>query len=141
MITAYENLNAMEAAEQTGLNIFVKMLKEADLYETLESANDITVFAPDDHAFNRLEKFLLDTILKVANREKLVDIFKYHIIPGIMTADAIESVDNIEMLNGQKVDIFKKDSVIMINDAEIIEADIKVKNGIIHKINRVLLPE
>lgn len=141
MITTYENLNILEAASQAGFDIFLKAAKEANLDGVLESADNITVFAPDDNAFNKLEKFLLESILKVENKEKLGEILKYHIISSTMTADAIESVDNIEMMNGKKTEIFKKNGTLMINDAEITEPDIKVKNGIIHKINKVLLPE
>lgn len=140
MITEYENLTVTEAASKAGFNIFNKAIKEAKLDEFLESADFITIFAPDDEAFNKLEKFLLESLLKIENKEKLAEILKYHVVSSSMPAEAVESVDFIEMLNGKNAEIFKKNGSLMINDAEIKEPDIKIKNGVIHKINKVLMP-
>ncbi len=140
MITTYENLNILQALPQAGLNILLKAVKEANLDSVIESADNITVFAPDDNAFNKLEGFISESLLKPENKEKLADILKYHLVSSAMPADAVESIDSIEMMNGKKADIFRQNCTLMINDARITGADIKVKNGIIHKINKVLLP-
>jgi len=141
MITTYENLNILEAANQANFSIFLKAAKKAKLDGMLESADNITVFIPDDNAFNKLEKIFLEGLLKIGKENQLANILKYHIVSSNMPADAVQSVDSIEMMNGQKADIFRKNGTLMINDAEITEPDIKVKNGVIHKINKVLLPK
>lgn len=141
MVITYKNLNVLEALSQAGFNTLLKAVKYAKLDELLESAENITIFAPDNEAFNKLGPFILESLMKIGSEEELAEILKYHIISSTMPVDAVESVDSIKMMNGKKADIFKKNGILMVNDAEIIEPDIQVKNGVIHKINNVLLPE
>ncbi len=140
-IRTYENLNIAEAAKQAGFSILLEAIIKAGLAEALQSSENITVFAPDNDAFNELDKSLLENLLKPENKDKLVEILKYHVISGEMPSDAVVSLDEIEMMNGKTVEIFQRNGDVLINDARVIQPDIKTKNGIIHVIDKVLIPE
>ncbi|OGI04889.1 MAG: hypothetical protein A2Y25_07730 [Candidatus Melainabacteria bacterium GWF2_37_15] len=140
-VKTYENLNIAEAAYQSGFRTLIEAAKKAGLYDLLVSGQDITVFAPDDHAFNLIQTGVTGSFLKIESRERIADILKYHIVSHAMTSDQVVSVDDIEMMNGEMVEVFKRDHTILINNSRIIQPDIYAKNGIIHSIDKVLMPE
>ncbi len=140
-VKTYENFNIIEAAKQAGFGMLLKAAEKAGLLDYLETAEDITIFAPDDEAFNAIEKTVLEGLMMVQNQDKLADILKYHIISSKMPSEAVESLDDIEMMNGQKVEIFKRNGDLLVNEAKIIQPDIHTKNAIIHSIDKVLMPE
>lgn len=137
----YEKIEVTGALKEMGFDTLLKALKAADLMDALESAENITIFAPNNEAFEKLEKSVLQDLLKEENREKLSDILKYHVISSEIPSDTVVSFDSIEMMNGHDAEILKRNGSVLINDAEIIETDIKAKNGMIHVIDRVLMPE
>jgi len=141
MVKIYENLNIMEALLEAGLDELLMKMKDAGLLEMLESAENITIFAPTDEAFEEIREIFPKGFLNRADREKLANILKYHVISSVLPSEAVMSFDDIETMNGKKARIFTRDAATLINDAEIIETDIKTQNGIIHKINKVLIPE
>jgi|OM-RGC.v1.016729111 Secreted and surface protein containing fasciclin-like repeats len=116
----------------------VTALKAADLVETLSGDGPFTVFAPTDDAFAKLPEGTVEGLLE--DTEKLTDILTYHVVSGkVMAADAA-NLTSAEALNGKELTIDATDGV-MINDAEVIIADIEAANGVIHVIDTVLLPE
>jgi uncharacterized surface protein with fasciclin (FAS1) repeats len=117
--------------------------KAAGLVETLNTKGPFTVFAPTDEAFAKLPKGTVDGLLK--DVPKLTDILKYHVVNGAVPAADVAVHKNITTLQGQdvKVDAAKwhLHKNIKINDANIIKADVKADNGVIHVIDKVLMPK
>lgn len=117
--------------------------KAAGLVETLNNEGPFTVFAPTDEAFAKLPKGTVDGLLK--DVPKLTEILKYHVVNGAVTANEVAVHKNITTLQGQdlKVDAAKwhLHNNVKINDANIIKADVKADNGVIHVIDKVLMPK
>jgi uncharacterized surface protein with fasciclin (FAS1) repeats len=117
--------------------------KAAGLVETLNSEGPFTVFAPTDEAFAKLPKGTVEGLLK--DVPKLTEILKYHVVNGAVTANEVAVHKNITTLQGQdlKVDAAKwhLHNNVKINDANIIKADVKADNGVIHVIDKVLMPK
>ena len=124
------------------LTTLVKALQVAGLVETLKGAGPFTVFAPDDKAFSRLPAGQLDALL--ADPAKLKTILTYHVIPAsIMASDAMAmtSPTSPPTVQGGTLQVTRgRKGSLKVNDATVIKADIKASNGVIHIIDRVLMP-
>lgn len=116
----------------------VSLLKKADLVKALEGTGPFTVFAPTNEAFAAVPKADLDALL--ANPEKLKAVLLYHVVSGDITSDQIKP-GMVKTLSGQDVDITVKDGKVYVNNAEVVKADVKASNGVIHVVNQVLLPK
>ena len=116
-------------------------LKAAGLVETLKSKGPFTVFAPTDDAFKQLPAKTLKSLLKPNNKGKLSAVLTYHVVPGRVTARAAFGLENASTVNGQRLDIGRRDGRLVIDEATIISTDINCTNGVIHVIDRVLSPE
>ena len=116
----------------------VSLLKKADLVKALEGAGPFTVFAPTNEAFAAVPKADLDALL--ANPEKLKAVLLYHVVSGDITSDKIKP-GMVKTLSGKDVDITVKDGKVSVNNAEVVKADVKASNGVIHVVNQVLLPK
>ena len=99
----------------------------------------ITFTAPTNEAFAALPEGTVESLLLPENIEQLQDILKYHVVAGNALSSDLVSGD-IETLNGAVVTISVSDSGIVVNDANVISADIEASNGVIHVIDKVLLP-
>lgn len=110
-------------------------LKAAGLIETLKGDGPFTVFAPTDEAFAKLPAGTVENLLKPENKEKLVAILTYHVVPGKVMAGDLLSTTSAKTVNGQKAMIG-----LRVGDANVIKADIKASNGVIHVIDSVMLP-
>ena len=121
----------------------VAAVTAAKLVETLKSQGPFTVFAPTDEAFAKLPKGTVEGLLK--DIPKLTAILKYHVVEGAVPAADVVQHKNITTLQGQdlKVDAVKwhLHKNVKINDADIVKADITTDNGVIHVIDKVLLPK
>jgi uncharacterized surface protein with fasciclin (FAS1) repeats len=117
--------------------------KAAGLVETLNTKGPFTVFAPTDEAFAKLPEGTVEGLLK--DIPKLTEILKYHVVNGAVPAADVAVHKNITTLQGQdvKVDAAKwhLHKSVKINDANIIKADVKADNGVIHVIDKVLMPK
>lgn len=120
----------------------VAAVTAAKLVDTLKSKGPFTVFAPTDEAFAKLPKGTVEGLLK--DIPKLTAILKYHVVEGAVPAADVVQHKNITTLQGQdlKVDAVKwhLHKNVKINDADIVKADITTDNGVIHVIDKVLLP-
>jgi len=115
-------------------------LNAAGLVETLKGDGPFTVFAPTDDAFAKLPAGTVETLLKPENKDELVAILTYHVVPGkVMAADVVK-LDEAKTVNGKMVDIKVEGETVMVNNAKVTKADIVASNGSIHVINTVLLP-
>jgi transforming growth factor-beta-induced protein len=112
----------------------------AGLTETLLGRGPFTLFAPTDDAFSKLPGGTVQELLKPENREKLRTILTYHVIAGRVTAAQARSVNSAETVAGQSVRITTNGDQLRINDAVVRIADIPASNGIVHVIDRVLIP-
>lgn len=113
----------------------------AGLTETLVGRGPFTVFAPTDEAFKRLPNGTVADLLKPENREKLVTLLTYHVLPGRVTAAQARTVSNAETVAGQKVTLRDVDGELRVNNAVVRIADVPASNGLIHVIDRVLMPQ
>ncbi len=113
---------------------------EAGLAETLGSAGPFTVFAPTDDAFQKLPAGTVDELLQPANRQKLVNILKYHVVAGRVYDDQAVKAGNASTLLGQSVRVTVSEQGLAINDAKIVAKNMEASNGVIHAIDSVLLP-
>lgn len=113
-------------------------LEAAGLVEALKGEGPFTVFAPTDEAFAALPAGTVEGLLK--DPETLAEILKYHVVAGkVLAADAAQLTE-AETLQGTPIAISTKDGKVMINDAEVISADVMAQNGVVHVINKVILP-
>ena len=117
-------------------------LEAAGLVETLKGEGPFTVFAPTDEAFAKLDKALLDDLLKPENKDTLVAILTYHVVAGKVTAADVVKLTSAKTVQGEEITI-KVDSyagTVMVNDAKVTATDIMASNGVIHVIDTVILP-
>ncbi len=120
----------------------VAAVKAADLVDTLKGEGPFTVMAPTDEAFAKLPEGTLDSLLKPENKEKLVAILKYHVIPGKVLAADVVKLDgqDVKTAEGESAKICVKDGGVMINNAKVVKTDIACTHGVIHVIDTVILP-
>jgi len=116
-------------------------LEAAGLVETLKGEGPFTVFAPTDDAFAKLPAGTVENLLKPENREDLIAVLTYHVIPGeVMAADVVD-LDEAETINGQSLEISVAESKVMVDDETVVATDIVASNGVIHVIDSVVLPQ
>jgi len=141
--------NAVNSKDHTTL---VAAVKAAGLVPTLESKGPFTVFAPTNEAFDALPAGTVSTLLKPENKEKLTSILTYHVVPGKLSS--MDLMNMVKMNNGKATlktveggDLYvtSKGKNLMITDekgntAKITIADVNQSNGVIHVINKVLMP-
>ncbi len=130
--------NIIQVAQKAGdFKTLLTAVKVAGLTKTLESKGPFTVFAPTDEAFAALPKQALDGLLQ--NPKKLAQVLLYHVVSGrVMSTDLQD--ESVKTLNGADVTIKLTNSAVMVNDATVVKADVKASNGVIHVIDKVLLP-
>jgi len=115
-------------------------LQAADLVGTLKGDGPFTVFAPTDAAFAKLPAGTVESLLKPENKAKLTAILTYHVVPGAVKAEQVTRLDEAKTVNGAMVKVSTDDGKVMINDANVVKADIPASNGVIHVIDKVILP-
>lgn len=130
----------VETAERAKLRTLVAALQAADLAEALGGKGPFTVFAPTEEAFARLPEGQLALLLKPENKPLLQAILKYHVVPGELDAKHVVKAPYATTLNGQRVDIKVDDDGVTLDGARVLKTDIRCSNGIVHLIDRVILP-
>ena len=129
-------------AEQAGqFKTLLAAVSAAGLGGVLGDEGPFTVFAPTDDAFNALPPGTVETLLKPENRQKLVDILKYHVVSGRVYSDQAAQAIQAKTLLGQSVETSVSADGLRINDSLVIQADLETANGVIHVIDSVLLPK
>ena len=130
------------AAVATGnkdLSTLVAALTAADLVTTLEGAGPYTVFAPTDAAFADIQS-TVDTLLEPDKKTDLQQVLTYHVVPGTYTAADLTDGQKLKTVEGQDLTVSIKDGVVKVNDATVEATDITASNGVVHVINKVLVP-
>ncbi len=133
--------NIVETAVNAGkFKTLAAALKAADLVGALEGKGPFTVLAPTDEAFAKLPKGTVESLLKPENKNKLVAILTYHVIPAKAMASDVVTMSGAKSLNGQRIDIKVADSKVMVDGALVTATDIAASNGVIHVIDSVIMP-
>lgn len=119
----------------------VTAVTAAGLVETLKGDGPFTVFAPTDDAFAKLPAGTVEDLLKPENKEKLIAVLTYHVVPGkVMAGDIAGKELMVKTVQGSELTVNAKDGV-KIDAASVVQADIETSNGVIHVIDQVVLPK
>jgi uncharacterized surface protein with fasciclin (FAS1) repeats len=128
------------AASSPDHTTLVAAVKAADLVDVLTNAGPFTVFAPTNAAFDKLPKGTVEGLLEPAKKGDLRSILQYHVYVGVLNAENFEDGQSLGQVNGGRVTIGVKDGKVTVNNANIV-ASIPTSNGVIHVIDKVLLPQ
>ncbi|MEJ2509617.1 MAG: fasciclin domain-containing protein [Gammaproteobacteria bacterium] len=126
------------AASAGSFNTLVAAVKAAGLVDTLKGDGPFTVFAPTDEAFAKLPPGQLEALLK--DKAALTKVLTYHVVPGRVTSAQVVNLSSAKTVEGQSIRIAVADGV-KVDDANVIKTDILASNGVIHVIDRVILPD
>jgi uncharacterized surface protein with fasciclin (FAS1) repeats len=128
------------AAGDSRFDTLVSLVKEAGLARTLKRDGPFTVFAPTDRAFSKVPAETLEQLAQ--DREQLRAVLLYHVLGQKVRSGKLVKRDSVETLNGQSLRVHVDDNErVFVNDARVKVADVGAKNGVIHVINKVLIPE
>lgn len=128
------------AAGNEDFSTLVAAVKAAGLVETLKGEGPFTVFAPTNAAFAALPEGTVEGLLKPENKEKLVAILTYHVVAGkVMAADV--KAGEVPTVQGGKATVAITDGKVTIDGANVVKTDIAASNGVIHVIDKVILPK
>ena len=118
----------------------VAAVQAADLVPTLKSDGPFTVFAPTDEAFAKLPAGTVDSLLQPENKDQLVAVLTYHVVPGkLMSGDIAGRRGRVKTVQGGEL-AFDATSGVTVDNAKVVAADIEASNGVIHVIDSVVLP-
>lgn len=136
------DMDIVDTAVANGsFNTLVAAVQAAGLVDTLKGPGPFTVFAPTDEAFAALPAGTVDTLLKPENKDQLVAVLTYHVVPGkVMAADVSGKQMGVKTVNGQEAEVNGL-SGVTIDGATVVAADVEATNGVIHVIDAVILPE
>ena len=128
------------AVEAGSFTTLVAAVQAAGLEETLRGEGPFTVFAPTDEAFAALPEGTVESLLLEENRDQLVAVLTYHVLPGkVMSGDIAGQELSVATVEGSEVSVNATDGV-MVNGANVVTADIETSNGVIHVVDAVILP-
>jgi uncharacterized surface protein with fasciclin (FAS1) repeats len=131
------------AASNPQFSTLVGLVKKAGLVKALSAPGPVTVFAPTNAAFAKVPKATLDAL--AADRALLRSVLTYHVVKGAVPASKVLTLNNknVKTLNGETVTVRitgKKKKSVYVNNAKVLKVDLRASNGIVHSINRVLIP-
>jgi len=127
------------AVEAGSFTTLVAAVQAAGLVDTLKGPGPFTVFAPTDEAFAALPAGTVEDLLKPENKDKLVAVLTYHVVPGAVMSTDLTNGMKAATVQGGEVTIMTEGGV-KVNDANVVTADIAASNGVIHVIDAVILP-
>jgi uncharacterized surface protein with fasciclin (FAS1) repeats len=131
--------NIVQVAQAAGqFNTLIAAVQAAGLADTLTGAGPFTVFAPTDAAFAKIPQATLDALL--ADKAALTKVLTYHVLPGKVASSAITNGEESATVEGSDVTFTISGSVVKVNGATVVTADVQATNGVIHVIDAVLLP-
>ena len=134
-------MNIVETAVSNGsFKTLVAAVTAAGLVETLSGAGPFTVFAPVDDAFAALPAGTVESLVEPANKEKLTGILTYHVLAGKVLSTDLTDGMTATTVNGEEITIHLTGGKVLVNDAEVVIADVETDNGVIHAINKVIMP-
>ena len=128
------------AVNADGFDTLVAAVQAAGLVETLKGEGPFTVFAPTDDAFAALPEGTVDSLLQPENKDKLTAILTYHVVPGKVMSGDLSNGMTAATVEGSEVTIMTEGGV-MVDDANVVQPDIEASNGVIHVIDKVIMPD
>jgi uncharacterized surface protein with fasciclin (FAS1) repeats len=129
------------AVEAGQFKTLAAALGAAQLVDALKGEGPFTVFAPTDAAFAKLPAGTVENLLKPENRDKLKSILTYHVVPGRVTASEVVKMNSAKTVQGSHVRIATSGGKVMVDGATVVKTDIGASNGVIHVIDRVIMPK
>ena len=126
------------AAAAPQFSTLVSLVRKAGLVSTLSGRANYTVFAPTNAAFAKVPRRTLDALAR--DRAQLKAVLLYHVVRGKVPASKVVRLSSARTVNGASVRIAVRRGKVYVNDAQVTKPDIGASNGIVHQINRVLLP-
>ena len=139
-IAALPKTIAETAVNTPGLSTLVAALSAGELVEVFKGTDAFTVFAPTNDAFAAIQS-TVDMLLKPENKSKLQNVLKYHVVAGTFKAADLSDGQELTTLQGEKLKVAIKDGKVTIGGAEVVAADVAVSNGVVHVINKVVVPK
>ena len=136
--TAREGTIVQTAVAAGQFTTLVKLVTRAGLASTLEQPGPFTVFAPTDAAFKKVPTKTLATLFR--SKAKLRALLLYHVVPGEVTAADVVKLTSAKTLNGENVRIRVSGRNVFVGGAKVTKPDVPASNGVIHVVNRVLVP-
>ena len=131
----------VDTAVQAGtFKTLAAALGAADLVGALKGDGPFTVFAPTDEAFAKLPKATLESLLRPENKSQLAAILKYHVVSGNISSKQAVAAGSANTLEGSKVRFNIEDGRLRVSGANIVANDVRASNGVIHVIDKVLVP-
>lgn len=127
------------ATETESLSTLVAAVKAGELVETLQGEGPYTVFAPTNEAFDALPEGTLDDLLKPENKDKLVSILTYHVIPSKVMSTDLQDGATVATVNGAEVTISTAEGA-KVDNANVVTPDVEASNGVVHIIDAVIMP-
>jgi uncharacterized surface protein with fasciclin (FAS1) repeats len=135
-----QDKNIVKTAVAAGkFTTLASLLQQAGLVKTLEGKGPYTVFAPTDAAFKKVPKATLDQV--AASKKTLRSVLLLHVAKGKLTAAKVIKRKSIKTLNGQRIKVRVRKGKVYVGGARVVTPDVKASNGVIHVINKVLLPK
>ena len=128
------------AVSAKNFKTLVAAVQAAELVETLKSKGPFTVFAPTDEAFAKLPKGYVNSLLQPENKKELISLLTYHVVPGKVLASDVVNLSSAKTVNGEEAAIYQKGNHLMVDGAKIVATDIQTSNGVIHVIDKVIMP-
>jgi uncharacterized surface protein with fasciclin (FAS1) repeats len=125
------------AARAPQLSTLTRLINEAGLADTLRASGPFTVFAPSDEAFKAVPAATLEALAK--DKERLRAVLTYHVVPGKLTSAEIKTAA-VKTVNGANLALSKAGTFVTVEDAVVQTADVTATNGVVHVIDRVLMP-
>ena len=139
--TASKKADIVDTAVAAGsFNTLVAAVKAAGLVDALKGEGPLTVFAPTDEAFAALPKGTVESLLLPENKDRLVEILTYHVVSGEVPSTVAVDLKRGMTLNGQSFAVNFDGKTLTVGGANVVQADIKASNGIIHVIDKVMIP-
>ncbi|WP_422375102.1 fasciclin domain-containing protein [Roseibium sp.] len=122
-------------------NTLVAAVQAAGLVDTLKGDGPFTVFAPTDEAFAKLPEGTVENLLKPENKDQLIAVLTYHVVPGkVMSSDIAGKKAEVASVQGGEISVDATDGV-KVDNATVVTADVEASNGVIHVIDTVILPQ
>ncbi len=131
---------AVTASNTPALSTLVAALTAAELVDVFNGTEAFTVFAPTNDAFAAIQP-TVDNLLMPENKSKLQNVLKYHVVAGMVKAADLKDGQEVTTLQGEKLKVSITGGKVLIGGAEVVSADVAVSNGVVHVINKVLVPK
>ncbi|AHM63137.1 beta-Ig-H3/fasciclin [Flammeovirgaceae bacterium 311] len=128
-------------ASREELSTFASLIENAGMVETVEGVGPFTIFAPSNEAFNKLPQGRVDALMSMGDSQELKTIIGHHMMSRRLMQDEIENAGNVDLLGGPNLHLRMENGNIMIGNARVVTQSIPARNGVIHIIDQVLIPE